>query len=161
MEVYVLVERKKNMVLQFISTFLMIAGVVTIVLAFVGFFMFLPFAVVEIAVGYFLHKRYNEYEYSYFDGDIRFAKIINKSKRKALKGYSMEDVLVLAPIDDRSVYNYLNDSNVKVRNLTSGKPNRRIYAIVVRSEGTELVKFEPDDKYLDAVCIKYGQKVVR
>lgn len=161
MEVFVLVERKKSLILQFVGTFLMIAGIVTIVISFLGFFIFLPFAIPEIVIAYFLNKRYSEYEYSYFDGDVRFAKVTNKSKRKALKGYSMEDVQVLAPLDDRSVYNYLNDSSVKVRDLTSGFPNRKVYAMVVRSEGTELIKFEPDDQYLDAVCIKYRQKVVK
>lgn len=161
MEVFVLVPRKKNIILQFVSTLLLVTGVVTVVLSLLGLYMFLPFAVVEIAIGYVLNKRYTEYEYSYFDGDLRFAKIINKNKRKTLKGYSMEDVQIIAPIGDRSVQNYLNDSSVKVRDLRSGNPKANVYAMVVRDEGTQLVKFEPDEKYLDAVCIKYRQKVVR
>ena len=160
MEVFVLVAKKKNIILQFFSTLLLVAGVVTVVLSFLGLYMFLPFAIMEVAIGYMLSKRYIEYEYSYFDGDIRFAKIINKSKRKALKGYSMEDVQIIAPIEDRSVQNYLNDNTVKVRDMRSGKKNAKVYAMVVREEGTQLVKFEPDEQYLNAICIKYRQKVV-
>ena len=161
MEVFVLVPRKKNIILQFFSTLLLVAGVVTVVLSFLGLYLFLPFAIMEVAIGYVLMRRYIEYEYSYFDGDVRFAKIINKSKRKTLKGYSMEDVQIIAPIDDRSVQNYLNDSSVKVRDLRSGNPKAKVYAMVVRDEGTQLVKFEPDEKYLESVCIKYRQKVIK
>lgn len=161
MEVFVLVAKKKNILLQFFSTLLLVTGVVTVVLSFIGLYMFLPFAIMEVAIGYVLSKRYIEYEYSYFDGDVRFAKIINKSKRKTLKGYSMEDVQIIAPIGDRSVQHYLNESGVKVRDMRSGNPKAKVYAMVVRAEGTQLVKFEPDEQYLDAICIKYRPKVIK
>ena len=162
MEVFVLVAKKKNIILQFFSTLLLVAGVVTVVLSFLGLYMFIPFAIMEVAIGYMLSKRYIEYEYSYFDGDIRFAKIINKSKRKALKGYSMEDVQIIAPIEDRSVYQYLHNSSNKIKDYTSGNADAKVYVLVAKvPEGLEVVKYEPDEKYLDSVCVKYRQKVVR
>lgn len=127
-----------------------------------GVFMLFPIAVAFIALGVFFYKRDYEWEYSYFDGDVRFAKIINKNKRKDLKSYNMEDVTVFAPIDDRSMYNYLNDNSMKVRDFTTGFSNRKVYGMVVKGEnGRGLIKFERDEKYLDAVCIKYRQKVIR
>lgn len=161
MEVFVLVPRKKNIILQFVGMFFLVLGVVMIVLSLLGAFILMPLAVPALAIGYFMNKRYNEYEYSYFDGDVRFAKITNKNKRKTLPGYNMEDVLVLAPIDDRSLHQYLNAEGVKIRDLTSGNPKAKVYGMVVRSEGTVLVKYEPDEAYLNAVCVKYRHKVVR
>ena len=161
MEVFVLVPRKKNIIFQFVSTLLLVTGVVLLVLSLLGAVLLFSIAIPTLAIGFFMNKRYSEYEYSYFDGDVRFAKIINKNKRKTLKGYNMEDVLILAPMDDRSMHQYQNNTEIKVRNLTSGNPNAKVYGMVVRSEGTFLVKFEPDEAYLDAVCIKYRHKVVR
>ena len=162
MEVYVLVEKKANILLQTLKIVLLAIGVISMVLTIMGLGIFLIFMTVSMLGAYFLHTRKYEYEYSYFDGDVRFAKIINKSSRKCLAGYTMEEVHNIAPINDRSVYKYVNDAKIKVRNLTSGNQDAKVYVMVAKgSGGLELVKFEPDEKYLDAVCIKYGQKVVR
>ena len=161
MEVFVLVPRKKNIIFQFVSTLFLVTGVVLVLLSLLGAIVLFSIAIPTLAIGFFMNKRYSEYEYSYFDGDVRFAKITNKNKRKTLKGYSMEDVLILAPINDRSMHQYQNNPEIKVRDLTSGNPKAKVYGMVVRSEGTVLVKYEPDEAYLDAVCIKYRHKVVR
>ena len=162
MEVYVLVPKKKNILLHACGLALMITGVLAVILTAIGFFVFLPVAVVGVLLGVFLRTRNYEYEYSYFDGDVRFAKIINKSKRKNLKGYGMDDIITIAPIADRSVYQYLNNSRLTKKDYTSGNEGANIYVMVAKvSEGIDVIKFEPDEKYLDAVCMKYRQKVVR
>lgn len=162
MEVYVLVERKRPILLKICGLALLVTGGISLLFTAVGLFVFLPVAVVGILLGAFLHTRNYEYEYSYFDGDIRFAKIINKSRRKNLKGYAMNEVITIAPIGDRSVHQYLNNSDIKKKDYTSKKADRNIYVMVVKvAGGIDVIKFEPDDKYLDAVCIKYRQKVVR
>ena len=69
---------------------------------------------------------------------------------------------MIAPSGDRSVYNYENESKYKVRNLTSGDKEAKVYTMVTKGEnGTELVKFEPDEEFLNAICRKYAQKVRR
>lgn len=162
MEVYVLVPKKKNFLVQLSEIVSWVIGVVTFVLTAIGFFAFFPIAVAGIMLGAFLHTRNFEYEYAYFDGDVRFAKIINKSRRKNLRGYGMEDVLVIAPIEDRSVYQYLHNSSNKIKDYTSGNADAKVYVLVAKvPEGLEVVKYEPDEKYLDSVCVKYRQKVVR
>jgi hypothetical protein len=51
---------------------------------------------------------------------------------------------------------------VKKLDYTSGNKEALYYEMVVNDEnGTKLIMFEPDDQYLDAVCVKYPQKVVR
>ena len=47
-------------------------------------------------------RSYTEYEYTYFDGEFRIAKIKNKSRRKKVAVVNMEDVLMIAPKGDRS-----------------------------------------------------------
>ena len=103
-----------------------------------------------------------EFEYSFFDGDVRFAKVMNKSRRKALKSFSMDEVIQIAPAGDRCVYKYENDQSVKVIDYTSGYKDVPYYDMIVKNQDQiSLIKFEPDEKYLDAVCVKYAQKVVR
>jgi hypothetical protein len=122
-----------------------------------------PFAIITGFLWYLFQFQFNkEFEYSYFDGDVRFAKVMNKSRRKSLGSYTMEEVLQIAPAGSRAMYKYENDAAVKKLDYTSGNKETPYYEMVVNDEnGMKLIQFEPDDKYLDAVCVKYAQKVAR
>jgi len=92
-EVYVLVEKKKPMFLSIFTVFSLVMGGISLLALMLGLFIFLPTAILGLLLGYFLHTRNYEFEYSFFDDEIRFAKIINKSKRKKIKGYKMAEVV--------------------------------------------------------------------
>lgn len=161
-EIYVLVTRKKPAVIKFFGIFSMVFGIFSMLATAIGLYIFLPTAVAGILLGYFFYTRNYEFEYSYFDGDIRFAKIINKARRKKLPGYKISDVCMIAPAGDPSVYKYENDSTAKIRRYQSGYKDAKIYVMAIRTDkGAELIYFEPDEKYLDAICIKNGHKVKR
>lgn len=161
-EVYVLVEKKKSVFLTFFTVFSYVMAALSAIAVMIGIYFFVPTAVFGFILGFFLQTRNYEYEYSYFDGDVRFAKIINKANRKRLPGYKMSEVLAIAPTGDPSVQQYENDSKAKIRRLQSGYADRKLYVMAAKGDkGLDLVYFEPDDKYLDAVCIKYGYKVRR
>lgn len=162
LEVYVLVDRKKSFLERCVCNGLFVLGAVFLYATLFYSFVLISLSVLAFILGFIFTRRSTEYEYSYFDGDVRFAKIINKSKRKNLRGYVMDNVLIIAPEGDRSVYNYENDAQAKKRNLTTGKKDAKVYVMVAKSEnGIEIIRFEPDEQYLDAVCIKYPQKVIR
>lgn len=162
LEVYVLVEKQKSLVMKFLSILCFVIGAYFMYATLVGLIIYFAVAVPFFALGWFLHNRSLEYEYSYFDGDFRFAKIISKQKRKELIGYDIENVVVIAPKGDRSLHQYESNAQVKTRALTSGNKDAKIYGLVAKlEEGYQLTWFEPDDKYLDAVCVKYRQKVIR
>ena len=162
LEVYVLVKKEKSLAMKFFTILSFVIGAYFMYATLVGLIIFFAIAVPFLALGWFLKTRSIEYEYSYFDGDFRFAKIISKQKRKELIGYEAENVIVIAPKGDRSLHNYLNNPQVKTRDLSSGTKDAKIYGMVSKAEeGYHLTYFEPDEQYLDAVCIKYRQKVVR
>lgn len=162
MEVYVLVEKKKSTLLEVCGIAVLVAGIVIFVMAMLGVMEFIPFAIAAVVCGWLLKNASFEYEYSYFDGEFRFAKIANKSRRKELRTYTAEELIVIAPIEDRAVYSYMKDTKVKKLDYTSGQADAKRYAMAAKAEdGIRLILFEPDEKYLDAVCIKYGQKVLR
>ena len=163
-EVFVLIEKKKSILKTLLASLSLGLAVMCILLS-VKMYTFFVVGILFGLLSYFLFfKSGLEYEYSYFDGELRFAKVMDKSRRKALKTYNMEDVVTIAPAGDRSVYNYENDNNVKVVNYTSGKPGVSYYDIVIKDTVNNnyiLIKAELDDKYLDAVCIKHASKVIR
>ena len=162
LEVYVLVEKQKSVLMKLLGSLCCAIGVFLMFLSLMGAIILFAFAVPMIALGVFLTRRSIEHEYSYFDGDFRFAKIINKQKRKELIGYDIENVIIIAPKGDRSIYQYENNPQVKTRDLSSGRKNAKLYVLVAKTEENyQMTIFEPDEKYLDAVCIKYRQKVVR
>lgn len=165
MEVYVLVARKKSVGMLIAAGLLLALALASLILSCMSSPIIFAFTIAFSAGFYFVYLYTNqEFEYSYFDGDVRFAKILNKSKRKQLKGYSMDDVTCIAPAGDERVVRFEKDPNVRKKNYTSGKAGVPYYEMVVREakdNGCTLIQFEPDEEYLNAVCMKYGQKVVR
>ena len=138
-------------------------GRVSTVSSSIGFAPGILFAVVFGLIAYLMIMAQNtEFEYSYFDGELRFAKIKNKSRRKRLGIYSMESVAAIAPAGDRSVYNYENGNEIKKIDYTSGQKDVPYYDIVIKSpDENVLIKAELDDKFLTEVEKKYRSKVKR
>lgn len=162
MEVYVLVTKEKSLFIKTTTLALFVMAAMSTLYVVLGYIAFFSMALLTWVTMFILRNRHIEYEYSYYDGELRFAKIINQSKRKELNTYLMEEVVTIAPLEDRSVYSYINDKSAKVTDLTTGKLNANVYVAVVKNaNGIELVKYEPDEKYLNEVCIKYGYKVKR
>jgi hypothetical protein len=122
----------------------------------------LSFAIGGLLLGYFLHTRNYEFEYSFFDDEVRFAKIINKSRRKKLPGYKMAEVMAIAPKGHDRVSQYEKDNTAAVRNLCSGFKDARIYVMAAKDkDGIELVYFEPDETYLNEICKRYPSRVTK
>lgn len=164
MEVFVLVPTSRPAWMKLLTCLSVAATVTTLFLMLTfGSIVMLPLCAIFGGIWYFLSSAANlEYEYSYFDGEVRFAKITNKSRRKKLKDYTMDQVLKIAPAGDSSVVQYEKDHHVTVKDYTSKKKENPYYEIIVKdSESLIMYKVELDDKYLDAVCMKYASKVVR
>ena len=81
LEVYVIVQKKKSLIMKFLMVLCFVIGAYFMYATLMGLILFFAIAVPFLALGWFLKNRSLEYEYSYFDGDFRFAKIINKQKR--------------------------------------------------------------------------------
>lgn len=161
-EVFVLVPVRKPFWVKLASVVCLLLGVASMLMACSGMIFMLLFLIFAVLWYLLTFQSYKEYEYSYFDGEVRFARVMNKSRRKAMAVYNMDEVVTIAPAGDRSVYNYENDKSVKVLDYTSHKKDVPCYDLIVKKEaGTVLIKYEPDDEYLDAVQVKYAQKVVR
>lgn len=165
MEIYVLVERKKTVWMLFLNAIVSVLTVMTLLWSCMGLSLLVVLTIALGCAEYFLFLYLNqEFEYSYFDGDVRFARILNKSRRRNLKSYTMDEVLQIAPAGHNSIMRYENDPKVKKKNYTSGFQGVPYYEMVIRSsdsDGLLMIKFEPDEAYLNEVCKKYSHKVIR
>ena len=149
MEVFTLIARKKNVALVFVSYLLVALAAISLLTICIGFAPGILFAVVFGLIAYLMIMAQNtEFEYSYFDGELRFAKIKNKSRRKRLGIYSMESVAAIAPAGDRSVYNYENGNELKEIDYTSGQKDVPYYDIVIKSpEENVLIKTSSSQRW--------------
>ena len=163
-EKLVIVPRNKSGVRKTVTMLLFIAACACLSLAsfFSPALFFVPaliFTFVWIWQNFYANV---EYEYTYYDGELRLAKITNKAKRKNLVAVNMEDVLAIAPRGDRSVYKYENDKALKYKDFTSGNNSAKVYELVFKGEKDMCrYEFEPDEEMLDAIRVKYPRIVVK
>lgn len=162
-EKLVIVPRVRSSKKKMVDTALL---AITCVLIFCGLFVasfFIVAAAVSAVIWYVVVFYLNmEYEYTYYDGELSFARIWSKSRRKNLGEVQMDDVIALAPKGDRSVHQYENDRNVSHKDMTSGRADAKVYELVFKGEkGICRYEFEPDADMLDEICVKYGRVVVK
>lgn len=124
--------------------------------------MFLLPAVLVGFIFYLLHmEAQTEYEYTYIEGQLSFAKIKAKRKRKELGNIDMETVLMIAPENAPELRAYHNDQQVKVRNYTSGNADAKIYEVAYKKgEGVVIIRFEPDQNMLEMIQARNMHKVI-
>lgn len=162
-EKLVIVPKKKTNANKILNIVWFVLACLSFVCAiFAPMFFTIP-AVIFAIVWYFQTFRSEiEYEYTYYDGEFRFARIKAKRKRKGLGKVQMEDVITIAPKGDRSVYKYENDKSMTYKNLTSGDADARVYELIFKGEkGMNRYEFEPDEDMLDEILVKYPRMVIK
>lgn len=162
-EKLVIVPRKNTGTKKILNVALFVVTCALFVLAMMAPVVFSIPAILCAIAWYFMAFRSDiEFEYTYYDGEMRFAKIKSKRKRKGIGKVQMEDVLAFAPKGDRSVYKYENDKNVSYKNLTSGDADAKVYEFVFKAEkGISRYEIEPDEEMLDAILVKYPRSVIK
>ena len=160
-EVYVLVEKKKSVLKAFMAWLCLCLALICLFLS-CSMYSFFIIGILFGALWYFLlFKSGLEYEYSYFDGEIRFARITGKSRRKSLGEIEMASVEKIAPAGDPGLAGFKNNSNLKVKDYTS-RSGAPYYEMIAKYDGNiMLYKLELDEKFINEVCKKYASKVVR
>ena len=101
-----------------------------------------------------------EFEYTYIEGRLTFARIKAKRKRKNLAKVEMEEVILIAPSTAHELYNYHNNRDTEVRNYSSRKADAKTYEIIYKN-GTGIgdIIFEPDDAMLEKMRVRYSKIV--
>lgn len=160
-EKLVIIPRRRSMGKKILTIVLFVVTCLLILLTIAMPVIFMIPAILSGLGWYFATYQTDiEYEYTYYDGEFRFAKIRAKRRRKHLGQVMMDDVTIIAPKGDPSVYKYENDQQMNYRDLTSAEAGAKVYEIIFKGDkGMCRYEFEPDEDMLDAVSIKYPRAV--
>ncbi|MDD3839997.1 MAG: hypothetical protein PHP06_05420 [Clostridia bacterium] len=126
----------------------------------------LIFTVLFAAISYGAYLLRNsltvEYEYTFTNGELDFAKVIMNSKRKELLTINVEDFEVLSPITNNSFKGVLNDRNISktFRFHRNKQADKLFYATFNDETGKKLLIFEPSNKLVDMIKIYIPSKVI-
>ena len=144
-----MIKKQKDGKAKFLTALLYLLAVVVSAFAFV---MLMPFgfgsAVALIIAGAFygayrLSGNMNkEFEYIVTEDIIDVDVIVNKSKRKRLISFRLENVKVLGDINDASCNHYLSEGFDVVIDATSGRKDKKVYFAVFEKSNKTLVKME-------------------
>lgn len=153
-----MIQRKKTAKESLIVFFAYLLATVVNIFIF-GFCMKPPFGsfvlLIIVGVYYFTHiltSRLNkEFEYIFTKDNIDIDVIMNKSKRKRLISFTVNQIEVLASVKDEAYNNTLKGAFDKTIDATSGNKDANVYFAVVDKNGRNLVKFEPSYTILESL----------
>ena len=159
-----LITTKKSMIYMItrIFFFVFIAIAIIFITSFnlLGFIMGGIFACLAVAFFFLKQKLYVEFEYVITNGSVDIDRIVEANKRKRLIEFNIKDVELLGREDSDEVKSFQNKPDKKLDCITSGN-NDKIYAAYL-TLGAErcIIRFTPDQKFLD-ICFKYNPRGVK
>ena len=118
---------------------------------------FLALAIIICALSLFASYRiftsFNiDWEYILVDDEIRFSKIINKTRRKEIITVNLQKTEAVARVEDKEHNQYLNNSNYKKYIFKSNTDSQCWFIAAATSKGERVcVVFEPDERMLETI----------
>ncbi len=115
---------------------------------------------VSLYVSYRIYMSFNiDWEYILVDDEIRFTKIINKTKRKEMITVNLQKTEAVARVDDREHNQYLNNPSYKKYIFSSNTGRQCWFIAAATSNGQRTcIVFEPDDRMLDTIRLTVKSK---
>lgn len=122
----------------------------TALLAAAGLFLMPVLLIAAIVVGvvsYFIIPGTDlEFEYLFVNGELDIDKIMAKTKRKKVKTLNLQEADLMAPLNSHRMDYYNGNQKLKVLDFSSGDPEHKRYAIIMRDGGeTCKIIIEPDE----------------
>lgn len=107
-----------------------------------------------------MKRRYREYEYLLVSDELDIAVVKNKSKRKKINSYTLNELQCMAPVHSHRLDRYHSNPQVKVFDYSSGNKEHEIYSMIFASHGMlQEVKVEPNRTMLDEVKLHHASIV--
>jgi hypothetical protein len=101
-----------------------------------------------------------DYEYTFTNGIIDIAKVINNKKRKELLSFHIKDAVEMAPIFTNGFNKYQSMTDVKKINAFVNRDNLKYFIYVPAAEEKKLIVMEPSDTFVE-LCKKYNMLNVK
>lgn len=89
-----------------------------------------------------------EYEYSFTNGVVDIAQVVNNRKRKELISFKTREVELVAPYDDPKLRNIESRPNIKKIKAVLNVDSRIYFASFRKNEVQYLLYFEPSQEFL-------------
>lgn len=101
-----------------------------------------------------------EYDYTFTNGTLDIAKVINNNRRKKLLSTNVREFEVLAPNSDEGFTRMLNHPGIKKHNYFLNKGGGLYYGVFSHGGSKSILVFEPSDE-LVALCKKVNPRGVK
>lgn len=122
---------------------------------------FLGFGGVAAGIYFYKDNLKTDYEYSYTNGILDIAKVINNKKRKELISVDTKKELeLIAPIMTNGFDKYQKTSNIKKVNAWLNRDMKKHFAIIRKDSEKILLIFEPRDEFVKVIK-KYNPSKVK
>lgn len=163
MEIWTLVKSKptsKMLVGRYLLVVLLVFSGCFIIVS--PLFFLLTTIILAVVLRFVVVNQRIEYEYSFYDGDIRIAKIRDKRKRRELLHLVGDDVILVAPEGHEALRTYENPNVTYTRmDVSSHEKDREAYLLICKDRKEICkVRFEPDKRLLAAMKEKCPRKIM-
>ncbi len=159
-EVVVKKQRGLNEVLYVLSVVMMvvmaIVGFMTMQMLFVQFDLFmLIFTLINLGGAFLLFlyrdRLRTEYEYTFTNGALDFAKVFNNQKRKSLGSLACARVEAFGPVNGNAFQRYITMPGMKRSNWFLNRGAELYYFYIQKDNSKRLIIFEPSQELVDYI----------
>ncbi len=92
-----------------------------------------------------------EYEYTFTNGDLDFAKVFNNQKRKTLGTMKVKNVDAFGPVDSEGFRKIINMSDLKRRNWFLNREANLYYFYYQKENTKNIIVLEPSEELVDMI----------
>ena len=92
-----------------------------------------------------------EYEYTFTNGDLDFAKVFNNQKRKTLGTMKVKNVDAFGPVDSEGFRKIINMSDLKRRNWFLNREANLYYFYYQKENAKNIIVLEPSEELVDMI----------
>lgn len=92
-----------------------------------------------------------EYEYTFTNGDLDFAKVFNNQKRKTLGTMRVKNVDAFGPVDSEGFRKLINTPDLKRRNWFLNREASLYYFYYQKENAKNIIVFEPSAELVDMI----------
>ena len=118
-------------------------------------FFILAFVLVNGAIAFLLFlyrdRLRTEYEYTFTNGDLDFAKVFNNQKRKTLGTMRVKNVDAFGPVNSEGFRKIINMPDLKHRNWFINRDANLYYFYYQKENAKNVIVLEPSDELVDLI----------
>lgn len=92
-----------------------------------------------------------EYEYTFTNGDLDFAKVFNNQKRKTLGTMRVKNVDAFGPVNSEGFRKIINMSDLKRRNWFLNREANLYYFYYQKDNAKNIIVLEPSEELVDMI----------